>query len=180
MLKAFLGRGSLLWAGALACLALPPPVIAQSVWDGPDPVVGVASTGPPGVAGVRPHGVDLVLTGPNGHLYWQWPSAPGAYTAPTDLNDVSATSGPALVAGGRNKLDAFYRGKNGNLWTSWWDGQWWSAPTSKHGAWVSQCSEAEVGEKIAAVTVDEVFAMGFGTPNGWSSTGTVRIWRTAK
>jgi hypothetical protein len=258
------------------------------------------------------HGTDLVLTGPNGHLYWQWPSSPDVYTNPEDLNDVGATSGPALAAGGRNKLDAFYRGKNGNLWTSWWDGTWWSAPTdlggvqigsaptavqggvhrldvfyvdtagnlresywdggqwwsapgkfpisgvkgpvaavttgqhrvevfyrasnnllmrfwsdggpwsapesmetivtsnpsgasllnpsstraavfyrnnlgvlcvfdsSQHGAWVSQSSGIKVGLKLAAVSVDEVFAMGLDTPNGRIATGTVRIWRTAK
>jgi hypothetical protein len=287
-------------------------VLAQPIWHGPDAVVGVGSTEPPGVALGGPHGVDLVLTGPNGHLYWQWPSN-GAYTNPADLNDVGATSGPTLAAGGRNKLDAFYRGKNGHLWTSWWDGTWWSAPTdlggvelgsaptavqggahrlevfyldtqgtlresywdsgdtwwsapgtfpitgvkgpvaavtngphrveifyrasndrlmhfwsdggpwsapesmqtvvtsnpsgasllnpsstraavfyrngsgilfvqdsSKHGAWAAQSSGIRVGVKLAAVTVDEVFAMGLDTPNGTISNGTVRVYRTVK
>jgi hypothetical protein len=118
---------------------------AQPIWHGPDPVVGVGSTEPPGVAGGGPHGVDLVLTGSNGHLYWQWPSSPGVYTNPEDLNDVGARSGPTLVAGGRNKLDAFYRGKNGNLWTSWWDGTWWSAPTDLGGVRLASAPTAVQG-----------------------------------
>jgi hypothetical protein len=52
--------------------------------------------------------------------------------------------------------------------------------SSKHGAWVSQSSGIKVGVKLAAVTVDEVFAMGLDTPNGPISTGTVRILRTPK
>ncbi len=300
-------------AGALLCSGLlqHSRAVAQPRWNGPDAVIGVGSTEPPGVARGGPHGVDLVLTGPNGHLYWQWQSSPGVYTNPVDLNDVGATSGPSLVAGGRNKLDAFYRGKNGNLWTSWWDGTWWSAPTdlggvqlasaptavqggahrlevfyvdtqgklrssywdnqwwsapgtfsitgvkgpvatttngqhrvevfyrssndrlmrfwsdggpwsgeesmgtvitsnpsaasllnpsstraavfyrnasgilfvldsSRNGSWVSESSGIKVGVKLAAVTVDEVFAMGLDTPNGPIPTGTVRVWRIPK
>lgn len=296
-----------------AILSFAQSAFAQPVWHGPDPVVGVGSAEPPGVTLSGPHEIDVILTGPNGHLYWQWISSPGQYTNPTDLNDVGATSGPTIIAGGRNKLDAFYRGKNGNLWTSWWDGTWWSAPTDlggvklgsspvaiqggvhrvqvfyldeqgklresnwdsgsewwsapgtfpiagikgpvaavtngqhrvevfyrssndrlmrfwsdggpwsepeplrtvitsnpsaasidnpattraavffrdgsgkltvldsfKHGPWTSQTTGIEIGEKLAAVTVDEVFGMGIATPNGLSSTGTVRVWRTAR
>jgi hypothetical protein len=311
-LKTFQKASSHAWA-AICTLAVAITTLAQPIWHGPDPVIGVGSTEPPGVARGGPHVVDIVLTGPNGHLYWQWPSSLGVYTTPVDLNDVGATSGPTVVVGGRNKIDAFYRGKNGNLWTSWWDGTWWSAPTdlvgvplgsaptavqggahrlevfypdtqgrlresywdsgnafwsapgtfavggvqgpvaavtngphridvfyrssnnrlmhfwsdggpwsapesmgtvitsnpsgasllnpsstraavfyrdgsgilnvldsSKHGAWTSQSSGIKIGVKLAAVTVDEVFAMGLDTPNGPIATGTVRVWRTAK
>src|SRR5690349_14119851 len=107
-----LGRSRRCVTAALASIGLTvlPELraLGQPVWHGPDGVVGVGSTEPPGVARGGVHGIDLVLTGPNGHLYWQWPSSTGVYTNPVDLNDVGATSGPAMVAGGRNKLDAFY------------------------------------------------------------------------
>jgi hypothetical protein len=77
--------------------------------------------------------------------YWQWQSSPSVYTNPADLGDVGATSGPALAAGGRNKLDAFYRGKNGHLWTSWWDGTWWSVPTDLGGVELASAPTAVQG-----------------------------------
>jgi hypothetical protein len=89
--------------------------------------------------------VDLVLTDAKGHLFWQWRDSGGAYTTPVDLSYVGATSGPSLVAHGRNILDAFYRGKNGHLWTSWWDGTWWSAPTDLGGVGLQSAPTAVQG-----------------------------------
>jgi hypothetical protein len=102
-------------------------------WHGPEPVIGVNSPEAPGATTAGPHDIDVILTGPNGHLYWQWPTATTDFTSPTDLGQVDATSSPSVVAGGRNRLDAFYRGKNGHLWTSWWDGTWWSGATDLGG-----------------------------------------------
>jgi hypothetical protein len=66
-------------------------------------------------------------------LYWQWPDGAGGYTTPADLSSVGATSSASVAANGRHPLDAFYRGSNNHLWTSWWDGTWWSAPTDLGG-----------------------------------------------
>ena len=45
---------------------------------------------------------------------------------------------PSAVADGQHRIDVFYRGPNGHLWTSWWDGgQWWSAPTDLGGVELS-------------------------------------------
>jgi hypothetical protein len=49
----------------------------------------------------------------------------------------------SLTASG---FDVFYRGPNGHLWTSWWDGgQWWSAPTDLDGVGLSSEPAAITG-----------------------------------
>jgi hypothetical protein len=68
------------------------------------------------------------------------------WSAPTDLGGVAISSGPSAVADGQHRIDVFYRGLNGHLWTSWWDGggQWWSAPTDLGGV--------ELSSEPAAIT----------------------------
>jgi len=134
------------------------PAFGQRQWLGPEPVVGAGSTEPPGATTSGPHGVDIVYSGPNGHLYWQWATSPGVYTTPVDLNDVGATSGVSLVAHARNKLDALYRGKNQRLWTSWWDGTWWSAPTDLGGVQLKSAPTAVRGgpHKLDVFYVDQL------------------------
>lgn len=68
-------------------------VIAQPVWHGPDPVLAAGSTEPPSATIGGPHGVDLIYSGPNGHLYSQWRDAGGGYAnGPTDLSDARGSS----------------------------------------------------------------------------------------
>lgn len=154
--------------------------LAGPVWMGPEPVLGVGSTEPPGATTGGPHSVDLILTGPNGHLYWQWLSSPNTYTSPVDLNDVGATSGPSLVANGRNKLDAFYRGANGHLWTSWWDGKWWSAPTDLGGVGLKSAPVAVQGgpHRLDVFYVDDQDRLRNSFWDGgayWSAPGTFAV-----
>lgn len=156
-------RFSLTEAAAFLAMAIATPLLfaqpafAQWKWHGPEPVVGAGSTQPPGATASGPHGIDVVYTGPNGHLYWQWATAPGVYTTPVDLNNVGATSGPSLVANARNRLDALYRGKNQRLWTSWWDGKWWSAPTDLGGVRLKSAPTAVRGgpHKLDVFYVDQ-------------------------
>jgi hypothetical protein len=53
--------------------------------------------------------------------------------------------GPSAVADGGHGVDLFYRGPNGHLWTNWWDGRLWSAPTDLGGVELSSEPPAIAG-----------------------------------
>ena len=53
--------------------------------------------------------------------------------------------GPSAVADGRRRIDVFYRRPNGHLWTNWWDGRLWSAPTDLGGVELSSEPAAIAG-----------------------------------
>jgi len=84
---------------------------------------------------------------------------------------LSNPSAASLLNPSSTRAAVFYRNGSGYLCVF---------DSSKHGGWASQCSQTKVGEKLAAVTVDEVFAMGLATPTGTIPSATVRIWRTPK
>jgi hypothetical protein len=121
----------------------------------------------------------------NGHLWMMSTTESGPvsstvkWSAPTDLGGVQLSSAPAAVSRNTNRIDVFYVGPNGHLWTSWWDGSqsvWWSAPTDLGGVQLSS-APAAVSRNTNRI---DVFYVG---PNGhlWTSwwDGSQSIWWSA-
>lgn len=110
-------------------------------WSAPADLGGVEITSGPSALAVTTGDSPVVAVfyrGPNNHLWTSWWDG-NQWSDPTDLGGVELTSGPTAVIGGwpklgEHKLDVFYCGPNGDVWTSWWDGgPWWSAPADLGG-----------------------------------------------
>ncbi|MFO1498989.1 MAG: hypothetical protein U1G07_11455 [Verrucomicrobiota bacterium] len=110
-------------------------------WD-KEAIVGVASDYPPAVARYGLHELDLVFVAKDKYgnyggqdVWFGWRE-----TGKTNINGpvVGGTTGfrsqAALTANAAHKLDLFYQGSNGHLWTIYHDaGPWWSEPIDLGG-----------------------------------------------
>lgn len=151
--------------------------LRYSYWDGGDwwsepgtfPLTDVK--GPVAAVTNGPHRVEVFYRSSQDRLMRFW-SDGGPWSTPESMGTV-VTSNPS-AASFLNPLATraavFYRGPRGDLCVF---------DSYKRGPWVSQCSGIKVGDKIAAVTVDEAFDVGAATPSGRIHSGISRIWRTA-